>query len=132
MNFWDGFILFVIFVPLLVIWGVTAYDIFARPDISGWAKAGWFVLIFLLPLLGVLIYLVARPSAVTLEQKRAEQAARTAYFESIASDEITRLSVLHEEGKLSDTEYVTAKTAVLSRLQQIQPQLGTKAPELKH
>lgn len=41
--------------------GVFA-DIFRRHDLSGGAKAGWVLLIFVLPLFGVLIYLIARPS----------------------------------------------------------------------
>jgi hypothetical protein len=41
--------------------GVFA-DIFRRHDLSGWGKAGWILLIFVLPLLGILIYLIARPS----------------------------------------------------------------------
>jgi uncharacterized membrane protein len=36
-------------------------DIFRREDVSGWAKAGWVLLIVVLPLLGILIYLIARP-----------------------------------------------------------------------
>jgi ABC-type uncharacterized transport system permease subunit len=36
-------------------------DLFRRHDISGWAKAGWILVIFFLPFLGVLIYVVARP-----------------------------------------------------------------------
>jgi hypothetical protein len=30
-------------------------DIFRREDVSGWGKAGWIFLIFVLPFLGVLI-----------------------------------------------------------------------------
>jgi hypothetical protein len=37
-------------------------DNFRRHDHSGWAKAGWALLILILPLLGTLIYLVARPA----------------------------------------------------------------------
>ena len=37
-----------------------AYD-YPRRDHSGWAKAGWALVIVILPLLGTLIYLVARP-----------------------------------------------------------------------
>ena len=36
-------------------------DIFRRPDLSGAAKAAWTLLIFILPLVGILIYLVVRP-----------------------------------------------------------------------
>jgi hypothetical protein len=45
--------------------GVFA-DIFRRHDLSGGAKAGWILLIFLLPLLGILIYLIARPSVTEM------------------------------------------------------------------
>ena len=43
-------------------------DIFRRNDLSGGAKAGSMILIFVLPLLGILIYVIARP-------KMTEQAA---------------------------------------------------------
>ena len=45
--------------------GVFA-DIFRRHDLSGGAKAGWVLLIFVLPLLGILIYLIARPSVTEM------------------------------------------------------------------
>src|SRR5438105_7402904 len=49
---------------LLFIWiwiaiGVVL-DIFRSHDLSGWGKAGWLLLIFILPMIGVLIYLIAR------------------------------------------------------------------------
>ena len=43
----------------IVIWAFI--DNFRRRDHSGWAKAGWAFVIIILPLLGTLIYLVARP-----------------------------------------------------------------------
>ena len=39
-------------------------DNFRRHDHSGWAKAGWALVIVLIPLLGTLIYLIARPADV--------------------------------------------------------------------
>jgi uncharacterized membrane protein len=36
-------------------------DIFRRRDLSGAGKAGWILVLFVLPLLGALIYLIARP-----------------------------------------------------------------------
>ena len=42
-------------------------DNFRRRDHSGWAKAGWALVIIILPLLGTLIYLIARPAAVEVE-----------------------------------------------------------------
>ena len=37
-------------------------DNFRRHDHSGWAKAGWALIIVIIPLLGTLIYLIARPA----------------------------------------------------------------------
>jgi Phospholipase_D-nuclease N-terminal len=39
-------------------------DNFRRTDHSGWAKAGWFIVILFLPVLGVFIYLIARSAEV--------------------------------------------------------------------
>jgi uncharacterized membrane protein len=51
------------FFLFLAIWMFIAVfaDIFTRPDLSGWGKAGWVLLIFIVPLIGILIYLIARP-----------------------------------------------------------------------
>ncbi|MGH2701719.1 MAG: PLDc N-terminal domain-containing protein [Actinomycetota bacterium] len=38
--------------------------IFRRHDISGWGKAGWTALVFVLPILGILIYMVGRPREI--------------------------------------------------------------------
>jgi hypothetical protein len=35
-------------------------DLFRSHDLSGWAKTLWFIFILLLPLIGVLVYLIAR------------------------------------------------------------------------
>ena len=40
-------------------------DIFGRPDLSGWAKAAWVVLIIALPFVGVLIYLIVYSAGIT-------------------------------------------------------------------
>ena len=51
------------FFAIIAIWLFIAIfaDIFTRPDLSGWGKAGWVLLIFILPVIGILIYLIARP-----------------------------------------------------------------------
>ena len=52
-----------LFFLILAVWLFIAVfaDIFTRPDLSGWGRAGWVLLIFILPVIGVLIYLIARP-----------------------------------------------------------------------
>ena len=53
------FFAWVIFIWLVV---MILYDNFARHDHSGWAKAGWTILVIFLPFIGVLIYMIARPA----------------------------------------------------------------------
>jgi Phospholipase_D-nuclease N-terminal len=59
---WTIFIFFawVIWVSLVI---MVLLDNFRRRDQSGWAKAGWTLLIIFVPLIGVLIYMIARPAA---------------------------------------------------------------------
>ena len=57
---WTMFIFFawVIWIWLLIL---VLSDNFRRRDHSGWAKAGWTLLVIFLPLIGVLIYMITRP-----------------------------------------------------------------------
>jgi hypothetical protein len=49
---------------LVVIWFwilITVFiDIFRSPDLSGWDKALWFLFVLLIPLIGVVVYLIVR------------------------------------------------------------------------
>jgi hypothetical protein len=57
---WSMFIFFawVIWIYLLIL---VLADNFRRQDHSGWAKAGWTLFVIFAPLLGVLVYMIARP-----------------------------------------------------------------------
>jgi hypothetical protein len=57
--FWTIFevFLFVIWFWILI-W--VFIDIFRSPDLSGLAKALWFLFVLFIPLVGVLVYLIAR------------------------------------------------------------------------
>ena len=58
--FWSLALLFAfVMVAFVVIY--TFIDNFRRSDHSGVAKAGWALLIIVVPLLGALIYIVSRP-----------------------------------------------------------------------
>jgi hypothetical protein len=58
---WSMFIFFawVIWIYLLIL---VLADNFRRTDHTGWAKAGWTVFVIFLPLIGVLVYMIARPA----------------------------------------------------------------------
>ena len=66
---WTIFVFFawVIWIWLLI---MVLSDNFRRHDHSGWATAGWTLFVIFLPLLGVLIYMIARPSVPEVQMTR--------------------------------------------------------------
>src|SRR5438309_1656691 len=109
---------------LLFLWiwiavGVIA-DIFRSHDLSGWAKAAWLILIVVVPLVGVLIYLIARGhkmSAHAVNDAQAQDAAFRSYVRSAAAgpaDDLSKLEDLHNRGVLSDEEFALAKQKALA------------------
>jgi Phospholipase_D-nuclease N-terminal len=62
--------LFVIWIWLLI---KLLRDAFSSDDLSGWAKAFWFVFLIFMPLLGVIFYLVVRGAGM---YDRAAQRAK--------------------------------------------------------
>jgi hypothetical protein len=101
------------FFVFLLIWMFIAVfaDIFRRNDLSGWAKAGWIFLIFIVPLLGILIYVIARPKMTEQDKEmmmQAQEAQRRIEGYSPA-DEVAKLAKLRDEGKISPEEYEEMK-----------------------
>ena len=64
-GFWAAMMIFFIVIPLLMIWLFAIVDLFMRPDLSGIAKALWLLAIILVPLIGMLVYFVAKPAEVS-------------------------------------------------------------------
>jgi len=107
---------------LLLFWIIM--DIFRSHDLSGWAKAGWLVFVIILPLIGVLVYLIARGHSMSERQAQEAQARDDqfrAYVKDAAgsngqskSDELAKLAGLHDSGVLNDQEFEQAKAKVLA------------------
>lgn len=117
-------LLTVLELALLFIWiwvaaGVVL-DIFRSHDLSGFAKASWVLLIVIMPLLGVLIYLIARGQSMHERQLRAaaaQQEAMRHYIRNAArtpADDLASLDDLHSRGVLTDDEFERAKAKVLT------------------
>jgi hypothetical protein len=104
----------------MLIWmfiGVFA-DIFRRDDLSGWGKAGWLLLIFIIPLLGILIYLIARPKMTAQDREMMasmqERERRASGYS--AADEVAKLAKLRDEGKITAEEYETLKQQAMMQV----------------
>ncbi len=91
-------------------------DIFRREDLSGWAKAGWIFLIVILPFLGILVYVIARPKMTAQDRRMLaeteEMQRRMAGYS--AADEIAKLGKLRDEGKITAEEYERLKQNALT------------------
>ena len=42
--------------------GVAIVDVIRRPDLGGGAKVAWSLFIFIVPLIGAIVYLIVRPA----------------------------------------------------------------------
>jgi type VI protein secretion system component VasK len=114
---WGMLVFFFWFMAIWIFIAVFA-DIFRRNDISGWAKAGWILLIFLVPFLGALIYIIARPKMTAQDKElleRSQEAQRRAEGYS-AADEVAKLAKLRDEGKITADEYEEMKKKAMMQL----------------
>lgn len=104
----------------LWIWLVIAVfaDIFRSSDLSGWGKAGWTLLVFALPLLGVLIYFIARGKKMqqhAVAEATASDIATREYIRSTVAEgdttavDLEKLTSLHDAGVLSDDDFQRMK-----------------------
>lgn len=116
-TFWENFFLFLIFLPLAMVWAFALLDIFRRDDIGGWSKALWVACVILVPFFGTLIYLITRPAGAT-EQERVmlDEQSRdfvAKYSPTSTATELQTLSDLHDRGKLTDDEFAAEKARLL-------------------
>lgn len=66
MADWAPFFTVFVGIPLLVMWGAAIVDIFRRTDLS-WVRAAlWIVLLLVLPIIGFIVYLAARPRTAVI------------------------------------------------------------------
>ena len=109
-----------LFFWVMAIWIFIAIfaDIFRRNDLSGAAKAGWILLIFIVPFLGALIYIIARPKMTAQDKEMMEQAQEVQRrIEGYSpADEIAKLAELRDKGEISAEEYTDLKRKATMQL----------------
>ncbi|HEY2308118.1 MAG TPA: SHOCT domain-containing protein, partial [Streptosporangiaceae bacterium] len=119
--FWTIFEIF-----LWVIWFwilITVFiDIFRSHDLSGWAKALWFVFVLFIPLIGVLVYLIARGGKMherAAQDARQQDEAFREYVQEAASpqtpaDQLAKLADLRDRGVITAEEFTREKAKILT------------------
>ena len=113
-----------IFLWVLWIW-VLIYvfiDIFRSRDLSGWAKALWFIFVLFIPLIGVLVYLIARGGkmherAMKVAQQQDQefrQYVRETASSATPAEQLAKLADLRDQGVITAAEFEQQKAKVLA------------------
>ena len=121
LAMFEFFIFFAWFMSLFWIFG----DLFRSRDLGGVAKTLWTLFLIFLPILGMLVYLIARGSGMTqraMDAQAEAQKRQDSYIRSVAAtngrgsatDEIASAKALLDSGAISASEYEQLKAKVLS------------------
>jgi type VI protein secretion system component VasK len=119
--FWT---IFEIFLWILWFW-VLIYvfvDIFRSRDLSGWAKALWFLFVLIIPLIGVLVYVIARGGKMhehTVQAEQQQDQAFRSYVQDVAgqpssADQLAKLADLRDRGVITPDEFEREKAKILA------------------
>jgi hypothetical protein len=117
LNIFWTMILFFCWVAWIWMLVMILGDVFRR-DVSGWAKAGWSVVLIVLPFLGALIYLIAHGKE--MGERRVGQAAhfedyaRTGASNGGAAGEIEKAKSLLDSGTITQREFEALKVKALA------------------
>jgi len=113
--FWYMLMFYLFFMVIWMFIQVFA-DIFHRENLSGWGKAGWIFLLFVVPFLGILIYMIARPK--NTEQDKRDMAQMQAMQSRVqggsAADDISKAKALLDSGAISQAEFDAIKAKALA------------------
>jgi hypothetical protein len=108
---WGMLAFFFWFMFIWVFIGLFA-DVFRREDLSGWGKAGWTALLIVLPFIGCLVYMIARPKMTAQDRRMVAEAQerqnRIAGYST--ADEVAKLAALRQAGEITSEEYESMKS----------------------
>ncbi len=114
----------IFFAWVIFIWvAITVLiDIFRRHDLSGLGKAGWTILIVIVPWLGVLIYLIANHSGMAERRTKDVQASQQQFDDYVrkaagsggAAAEIEKAKQLLDSGAITQAEFDSLKARALA------------------
>ena len=111
--------LFVVYFWILI---TIFSDLFRDHQMSGWGKAGWILVLFFVPFLGMLIYLIVRGEGMRERavkeqadmQRHMDQYVRETAASGSSVDELAKLSDLKDKGAITQQEFDQAKAKLLA------------------
>lgn len=118
-TLWSLLVIFFMVMYFMVLFMVIT-DLFRDHELSGWWKAIWIIFLFVLPVLTMLVYLIARGGGMAERQaamvKRVDEENR-AYVQSVASpspaQQIADAKALLDSGAINQDEFNALKAKAL-------------------
>ncbi len=119
--FWSMLWVFLFVVWIWVLFTVFV-DIFRSPDLHGVSKALWFLFVLLIPLIGVLVYLIARGGKMhehAVQAAKQQDEAFKQYVQQASTsdgsttDQLAKLAELRQQGVLTQEEFDQQKAKIL-------------------
>jgi ABC-type Na+ efflux pump permease subunit len=113
---------FIFFAWFMCLWWIFG-DLFRSHDLGGFAKTIWVLFIVVLPILGMLVYLIARGQGMAeraIESQRAVQRQQAEYIQSVAgsgsnpADAIASAKALLDAGTITQQEFDQMKAKALA------------------
>lgn len=120
---WVVFVTF-LFISVLMMFFNVVVDLFRDRELNGVSKTIWVLVLLFLPLIGLLIYVIARGDGMAARQIQAQVDAREsfdAYVREVsggagtggAASELEKAAAMHAGGQLSDEEFAALKRKIL-------------------
>ena len=127
MDFWSFFWLLVwsfFFVAYLMMLFQIFGDLFRDKELGGFAKVLWVVVLFVVPLLSALVYIIVRGRGMAeraMESNRQQMAAQEDYIRSVAApsssssvEQLSQAKALLDSGAITEEEFAAIKAKALS------------------
>ncbi|MFW7415447.1 PLDc N-terminal domain-containing protein [Demequina sp. SO4-18] len=130
MEFFENFISiifytlwFMIVISFFVVVIRIIVDVFRDESLSGWSKTAWIALIVVLPVIGSIVYLLARGKDMARRDVRdatAMRAAQVEYTKGLMAEaggpagQIRAAKELLDAGTIDEDEYLALKAKALS------------------
>ncbi len=118
--FWFAIEIFLFFAYLIIFFQIIS-DLFRDKSLGGWAKAAWVIGLMIFPLIGALVYLIARGEGMTERSARAAATAEEGFQHYIRETagtspaaEISAAQALLEKGAITQAEFDTLKAKALA------------------
>jgi hypothetical protein len=120
MNwFWHAMWIGLVLIPVSILWLGCIFDIFYRDDMHPARQILWLMAILILPVLGALAYLIARPRRAGAfgQEGMGRRVVIAGSADAVPlSEQLADLDRMHNSGALDDREFQVAKEDALARV----------------